>query len=161
MFDAPRPPARPKFFLEAPATRPVLAPFFGTSFSTLRRRLNIPWPMPADRVAVPSDFIAAIIRHTIGEIRVNESWYLEKYPDIRKAIADGLFGSARHHYQEFGFFEDRLPDRIEVDTAFYLHAYPDVAQQIMASRSMSPQGHFETYGFQEGRLPREGWDLFS
>ena len=126
---------------------------------SLRRGLNNPWPLPADRVSVPASFVDAAISRMVSDIAVNEAWYLAAYPDIARAVAKGSFKNARHHYRAYGFFEDRLPDRVTVDEGFYLQAYPDVAAQIVASQIASAQSHFETYGFREGRLPQPGWSL--
>jgi hypothetical protein len=133
----------------------------GQSFSSLRRGLNIPWPITSTRVLVPAGFVDSAIRRLVRGIAVNEAWYLVRYPDIAGAVAQGSFKSATHHYRAYGFFEDRMPDSIAVNEEFYLRAYPDVAAQIAASRIASAQSHFETYGFKEGRLPQDGWSLFT
>lgn len=130
------------------------------SFSSLRRGLNIPWPITTTRVLVPAAFVDAAIRRMVRDIAVNEAWYLARYPDIAGAVARGSFKSAAHHYRAYGFFEDRMPDSITVNEDFYLNTYSDVAAQIAASCIASAQSHFETYGFKEGRLPWDGWSLF-
>lgn len=134
---------------------------FGTSFSSLRRGLNIPWPLTSQRVSVPAAFVDIAIRRIVSRISVNEAWYLAKYPDIAGAVARQSFQSATHHYRAYGFFEDRLPNCIIVDDSYYLSTYPDVADQLAASGIASAQSHFETYGFKEGRLPHHGWSLFT
>lgn len=134
---------------------------FGTSFSSLRRRLNIPWPLTLPRVSVPAAFVDTAIRQIVSKIPVQETWYLAKYPDIAGAVAKGSFLSATHHYRSYGFFEDRMPSCITVDETYYLTTYPDVAAQIAASSIASAQVHFETYGFKEGRLPQNGWSLLT
>lgn len=85
--------------------------------------------------------------------------YREKYPDVEEGIRDGQFGSGKHHYVEFGYFEDRFPRHIEVDDGFYQTEYRDVAEHLVAGRLASSQEHFEFYGFKEGRLPRRDWRL--
>ena len=51
----------------------------------------------------------------------DESFYLEIYPDIAKAIADGGEISAWDHYDRHGRREGRLGTRFEPD--FYLRSY--------------------------------------
>ena len=60
---------------------------------------------------------------------------------------------------EHGYFENRLPCRVDVDAAFYTRTYPDVGDAVIAGRVASPAWHFETFGFREGRLPRQGWQF--
>jgi hypothetical protein len=132
---------------------------FGSSFSVIRQTNNIPWPLQGDYVQVSKEFFLALLRSTVDKIYVDEEWYRYSYPDINAAIAAGRFQSARQHYVEYGFFEDRLPRLIEVDNEFYLELYPDVSASIQSGTINSPQWHFDNYGFREGRLPRNGWRL--
>jgi MoaA/NifB/PqqE/SkfB family radical SAM enzyme len=46
-----------------------------------------------------------------AEVVVDEEWYFEAYPDVRAAVEDGRFKSARHHYRTCGFLERRLPSK--------------------------------------------------
>lgn len=131
---------------------------FASTFSVIRRTNDIPWPI-RDGVKISEDFFLALIRSTADKICVDEEWYKYNYPDIALAIAEGHFQSARQHYVEFGFFEDRLPRFIEVDAEFYLTQYPDVNAGVQAGTISSAQWHFEHYGFREGRLPQSGWRL--
>ena len=72
-----------------------------------------------------------------------------------------MFESTQHHYVEFGYFENRLPFRIEVDEKFYLRTNPDIASAVNDGSIPLAQVHFEHSGYKEGRLPREGWSLFA
>jgi hypothetical protein len=128
-------------------------------FSVIRKTNEIPWPLPGDRVTVPAGLLLELIKSAVARIDVDEQWYTARYPDILSAIEAGKFPSARHHYVEFGFFEDRFPRQIKVDVDFYLAQYPDVAGGVEGGAIESAQWHFERYGFREGRLPCAGWRL--
>jgi hypothetical protein len=132
---------------------------FGSSFSVIRQANNISWPIRQGYVQISEEFFLDLMRSTIDKIYVDEEWYRYSYTDIDSAISSGRFQSARQHYVEFGFFEDRLPRFIEVDRDFYLETYPDVSASIRSGTISSPQWHFDNYGFREGRLPRNGWRL--
>src|ERR1700748_1329668 len=61
-----------------------------------------------------------MLRRVIAGIKVDERWYLERYPDIADAVDKGLVQSARLHFVNDGFFEGRLPFPIHVDERYYL-----------------------------------------
>lgn len=44
-----------------------------------------------------------------GRLRFDEKWYLETYPDIRRALNNGTIKSPVAHYLKFGTLEGRLP----------------------------------------------------
>jgi hypothetical protein len=93
-------------------------------------------------------------------IFVDEKWYLQKYPDVAAAIANGDYASASDHFSRFGYAERRMPYRVEVDENFYLSAYPDVAEAVRKGAYRSGQQHFEEAGFSEGRHPYPNFSLF-
>lgn len=132
---------------------------FPASFAVVRKTKELLWPFPEDRMSVPTGFLLALIKSAVEKIYVDENWYNSRYTDIAQAIQAGHFQDARHHYVEFGFFEDRMPRFIGVDIDFYLGQYPDVANGVRAGTIESAQWHFERYGFREGRLPQAGWVL--
>lgn len=72
----------------------------------------------------------------------DRDWYLEAYPDVKKAGVDPA-----KHYVEFGWKEGRNPGPA-FDTGFYLASNPDVAKS-----GMNPLRHFLEFGLSEGRLP--------
>lgn len=45
----------------------------------------------------------------LGRLRFDESWYLARYPDVRRALGNGAIQSAVAHYLKFGVIEGRLP----------------------------------------------------
>ena len=85
--------------------------------------------------------------------------YLQKYPDVRQAIAKKAVKDAKDHFVRFGYFEHRLPYRIEVKEEWYLEQYPDIKKAIDRRDFKSGQEHFETNGFREGRMPHPNFDL--
>jgi hypothetical protein len=134
------------------------------SFSYLTDCYDIRWPANSDarentRVWLDMELVTALLRALANGITVDDAWYCERYPDVEDGIRKGEFKSAKHHYVQFGYFEDRLPQYFEVDDEFYGSAYPDIAGQLDAGGLPSSQEHFELYGFREGRLPWSEWRL--
>lgn len=112
-------------------------------------------------IEVVESRLRAMLRPFLLEVKIDEEWYLRVNADVRAAIKAGQFASARDHYAQAGYFEDRWPRPIEVATEWYLETYPDVADAIRAKSFESAQQHFGVNGFREGRLPFEGWTLQS
>jgi hypothetical protein len=129
------------------------------NFGAIKRQQGLVWPLRSSEVSVPAGLFRDLLRFTLEHVRFDEGYYLRSYPDVAGALANGLFVDARHHYIEFGYFEDRLPFWVEVDETFYFRTYPDIEAEVRAGTIPSAQLHFERYGFHEGRLPREGWSL--
>ncbi len=100
-----------------------------------------------------------LLHALLGNVSVNEAWYLANYPDVAAAVQRGEMKSGREHYIRSGYFENRLPGPIRVDEEWYLAEYPDVHAAIRAGAFRNGQQHFERSGFKEGRLPAEGWSL--
>ncbi len=105
--------------------------------------------------------LRAALRGLLESVAIDEKWYLETYGDVRAAFKQGKFSSAREHYVNSGYFEDRLPRPIKVDVDWYLTNYPDVAEAIRDKKCASAQEHFDVNGFKEGRQPFEGWSLIT
>jgi hypothetical protein len=42
-------------------------------------------------------------------IKVDEAWYLTRYPDVADGIRKGLLTSAQEHFNMDGYMEGRLP----------------------------------------------------
>jgi hypothetical protein len=134
------------------------------SFGFLRNCYGFMWPAAgksAKNTKVPLDIelVTALLRALANEIWVDDAWYRRRYPDVEDGIRKGEFKSAKHHYVEFGYFEDRLPQYFQVDDKFYRSTYPDIAEHRETGRLESSQEHFELYGFKEGRLPSSEWRL--
>lgn len=111
------------------------------------------------QIAVSRDRLRQVLAAAAAQIQIDEEWYVLTYPDVREAIEQGIFLSAREHYIGHGYFEDRFPRPIKVDADWYLTQYPDVAEAIRRGLVYSPQQHFEEHGYREGRLPYSGWSL--
>lgn len=131
------------------------------NFGSIKREHNIIWPVISGEISVHTDFFRALLRLALEHVQVDERYYLRTYPDVGEAVEKGLFTSPRHHYIEFGYFEDRLPFRITVDEEFYFRANPDIKAGVDGGLIPSAQVHFERHGYNEGRLPREGWSLLA
>lgn len=134
------------------------------SFSFLRRQHDIASLADGNgaanaRILLDKELLTALLRNLATRIPVDDVWYRARYPDVDDGIRRGEFKSAKHHYVEFGYFEDRLPQSIEVDDHFYRSTYRDVVDDLEAGRLASSQEHFEMWGFQEGRLPWSEWRL--
>ncbi|HMN85494.1 MAG TPA: hypothetical protein PKA74_05855, partial [Bauldia sp.] len=69
-------------------------------------------------VSMSSDLFASLLRSSIAPV-FDERWYLEKYPDVGKAIRNGTIRTALEHYVEHGFYENRMPYAIRVDETYY------------------------------------------
>jgi len=119
------------------------------------------WPFVAPDISIPMGLFRDLLRHALEHVRVDERYYLRAYPDVSDALERGAFASPRHHYIEFGYFEDRFPFRIEVDEDFYFRTNPDIKASVDAGFIPSAQVHFERHGYKEGRLPRAGWSLLA
>lgn len=72
----------------------------------------------------------------------DHGYYLEKYPDVKKAGIPPL-----EHFLRYGAFEGRNPSA-KFDSGFYLAANPDVR-----SAGINPLLHFIRYGIFEKRAP--------
>jgi len=95
----------------------------------------------------------------LAKIKVDDDWYLSRYPDVQLAIDNDMVPSATAHYTRHGYFENRMPYRIEVDPEWYLREYPDIRLAIQREEFTSAQDHFEKIGFAEGRFPYPNFTL--
>jgi hypothetical protein len=129
------------------------------NFGVIRRENGVAWPPGSGDISIQAALFRALLRLALEHVKVDERYYLRSYPDVGEAMENGLFADPRHHYIEFGYFEDRLPYRIDVDEEYYLRANPDIRMGVSAGLIPSAQVHFERHGYKEGRLPREGWSL--
>jgi hypothetical protein len=131
------------------------------NFGAVRRENNLIWPLAPGDVTIQAGLFRDLFRIALERVPVDERYYLRTYPDVGEAVEQGLFTSPRHHYIEFGYFEDRLPFRIKVDEDYYFRSNPDIKESVNSGFVPSAQVHFERYGYKEGRLPREGWSLLA
>jgi hypothetical protein len=124
-------------------------------FDLIRRMVEVSTVRGELRVSLSYDDFIAILRMMISGIVVDEAWYLKEHEDIARAIADGAVASARQHFLDDGYFEDRLPFPMPVDERWYLEHYPDVAESVRKGVVGSAEQHFAEDGYREGRLPYE------
>src|SRR5580658_1587732 len=81
----------------------------------------------------------------------DEAAYLERYPDIQRAIAEGVIPNAWTHFLRHGLTEGR--SHVAFDEAFYLTSYPQAAIDISAGRVETALGHYLAFGRAYGYLP--------
>lgn len=105
-----------------------------------------------DKLMYKPEVVDVLLNLIPRSIPVDERYYLDRNPDVEKAIESGELKSAAEHYVEHGFFEDRLPMAFAVDEADYLHRYPDVAESIGTEEIESATAHWIGYGRFEGRM---------
>jgi len=122
------------------------------SFKLLQQRFSVVKAKRRRKLNNSYDEILDIIRLLLRGVRVDETWYLNEYPDIADALAAGEVKSARQHFVNSGYFEGRLPCPLEIDEAWYLAEYPDVADGIARGDIQSARQHFLEYGYEEGRF---------
>lgn len=109
---------------------------------------------------VPEGLFEELLRAALYHaVEFDQQYYLEKYPDVAKALKARKISSAHDHYILTGYFESRLPHKIMVDERYYFAENPDVAQAVKDRMVNSAQDHFENTGFAEGRLPFESFRL--
>ncbi len=106
-------------------------------------------------VLLHAEKLQQAVRMLLRGVYVDEDWYSSQYPDVRDAIAKGVFRSGKHHFIESGYFEGRRPARVVVDENWYSRAYPDVGESVEFGEIGSCQEHFDRYGEREGRLPAQ------
>lgn len=62
----------------------------------------------------------------LSALKVNESWYRSRYPDVDAAIQAGSIGSGQEHFMFHGYLEGRLP----FEGADLLPAYNDLVSHV-------------------------------
>lgn len=111
------------------------------------------------KIAVSFRALKKILLPLISKILVDEDYYLKTYEDINDAIKSGKIFSAKEHYVNNGYFENRLPRFFQVDEDWYLSHYQDVGDAINEGKWGSGQAHFTAAGYAEGRYPSADWGL--
>ncbi|MCW5713957.1 MAG: hypothetical protein KIT43_05530 [Bauldia sp.] len=131
---------------------------FGTFASLVNSKVVVP-STRNDYWAVNKHFLSDLLSTRLGDVHVDQAWYLSRYPDVAKAIETGTVADAAEHYRKFGYFEHRMPMRIEVQEDWYLKEYADVGTAVRERVFPSAQAHFDLVGYAEGRLPWAGFSL--
>lgn len=93
------------------------------------------------------------------DVMFNEGFYLNKYPDVAKAVKNKQFENGYHHYKLFGQKEGRQPvppipsNFVEGE---YLELNPDVVKAIKNKQFVSGAHHYMIYGWKENRKVCKG-----
>lgn len=111
------------------------------------------------KATVEEGLLRSLLVPMIQSIDFDERWYLEKYKDVKEAVAKGHVPSAHAHYVISGYFENRMPRRILVDERWYVATYRDVGEALKKAHWKTAQEHYDDIGYKEGRLPRPGFSL--
>ena len=102
---------------------------------------------------VAEDTLKVIMRVILNATPIDEDLYLDRYPDVAKAVVNGVYRSAREHLTMVGYFEGRSAWPDQFDENAYLKAYPDVADAVTSGSLRSAFEHFTHSGAIEGRMP--------
>jgi hypothetical protein len=130
----------------------------GTFASLVNSKVIVP-SSRNDYWAVNKHFLSDLLSARLAKVYVDEGWYLSRYPDVAKAIEIGTVADAAEHYRKYGYFEHRMPTRIEVQEDWYLNEYADVGAAVKERVFPSAQVHFDIVGYAEGRLPHANFAL--
>jgi hypothetical protein len=123
-------------------------------FNILRRDLM------SSSAALTEEQVLAILPIILRPVSVDESWYLDTYPDVAEAIAAGHIKSAREHFISDGYKEGRPPFEHEIDETWYVKTYPDIVELIKSGQT-TPEQHYAQHGYVEGRLPGNPQEIAS
>jgi hypothetical protein len=91
----------------------------------------------------------------------DEIWYLNQYPDVARAVENGIMGSGFDHYIAHGRVEGRSPngnkpEPTEVfDAAWYGKTYLLVPQEVDATDAAALEQHYKDIGRHRGYLPNQ------
>jgi len=80
----------------------------------------------------------------------DEHYYLETYPNVAAAVADGEFATGYDHYVEYGQYEGFSPSPFW-NESWYLQQNPDVAAAVQAGKVSSGFMQYYLYGQYENR----------
>lgn len=80
----------------------------------------------------------------------DEHYYLEEYPNVAAAVADGQFATGYDQYVEYGQYEGYSPSPLW-DESWYLAENPDVAAAVKAGKASSGFMQYYQYGQYENR----------
>jgi hypothetical protein len=83
--------------------------------------------------------------------KFDHEFYLQKYPDIAKAVEHGVFCSAHHHYEKHGFKENR--SAFPLDRVFYSQNYSLAALEVGQGDFLNLEHHYIEVGEKRGYMP--------
>ena len=110
-------------------------------------------PEGPTRVDMPIEVFGRIFELALRQMGFDEAGYLERNPDVAKALGTGQVKSAVGHFARTGYFEGRETTPPALDTSWYLKEYPDVAKSIQQGKLKSANEHWGHNGYYEGRAP--------
>jgi hypothetical protein len=122
-------------------------------FSNIKASIAVLPTRSGFRVYMSRDELFDVVRKLLIAVPVDDAWYKLRYPGVADAIASGDFPSASAHFIQHGYFEDRMPFRMEVHEDEYLNSYPHVRELIDAGEMQSAADHFMKIGYSQGCLP--------
>ena len=129
------------------------------SFATLlNQKVIVPSPR-TQYVSVQREHLIDFLKPILRKIFFDRDWYLKFYPDLVEAIERGVVTDPLDHYVTYGYYEHRLPYKIEVDESWYLKEYKDVNEAVSKGEYLSATEHYYAVGFKEGRLPHANFSL--
>jgi hypothetical protein len=88
-------------------------------------------------------------------LEYDETFYLERNPDVAEAVRRGDWPSGFTHYCVSGRIKGRAAAPA-VDAEWYVKTYPAVADEIAAGQAVSASEHFHRFGRCRGYLPFAG-----
>ncbi len=129
-------------------------PGYIAPFSVLKRAISVNKSSDGRvRVDMSLEVFGKIFELALRQVGFDEAGYLERNPDVAKALEKGEIKSAIGHFANNGYFENRPVKAPAADAAWYLKEYPDVAKSVEQGKTRSAGEHWVNNGYFEGRAP--------
>ena len=109
-------------------------------------------PSGGETVSMPVGAFQRLLEAAVAGL-FDEPSFLERYADVREAVASGKLHSGLEHFVNDGYLEGRSGLTYRVEEDWYLKTYPDVALAIKSGKVRNAAHHFQIFGFNEGRVP--------
>ena len=87
----------------------------------------------------------------VTEDNFDEEYYLTIYPDVKKAVEDGVFSSGLNHYLLWGYTEGRC-FIAGFNDVYYQKCNPDVKRAVREGYFKCGLDHYLRFGIFEKRL---------
>ena len=131
-------------------------PGYIAPFSVLKSAITLNKPSHGGaRVEMSLELFGKIFELALRQVGFDEAGYLQKNPDVAKAVEKGEIKSAIAHFAYNGYFENRPVKARAVDASWYLKEYPDVAKSVEQGTIRSAGDHWGNNGYFEGRAPSQ------
>lgn len=128
------------------------------NFNQIKRKFElVGWEEQKDYVLLSRRSLKTLFKVYARYLAENmdETWYLNTYPDVEKNMKDVGLNSAKDHFIEYGFFENRIPYPISIDYKQYLEKNPDLKTSMGNLKGKDLEAaakeHFIEHGYREGR----------